>query len=52
MNNMIMGAFFGTSQNAPVQDQDEVCEVNDITNKLKFVCSFHSLASLELRREC
>lgn len=49
---MIMGAFFGTSQKVPVQDQDGVCEVKDIMNKLKFACSFHSLASLELRREC
>lgn len=49
---MIMEAFFGTTQNVPVWDQDEICEVKDIMNKLKFACSFYSLASLELRREC
>lgn len=47
-----MGAFFGTSQNVPIQDQDGVCEVKDIMNKLKFASSFHGLASLEFRGEC
>lgn len=43
---MIMGAFFGTSQNVPVQNQDGVCEVKDITNKFKFVAVFIVLPAL------